>query len=96
MGVLKHALITLDVGSTHGAYIGYEWELGAFHVASGSDPRDLSVSVFPITEAVTQGANEIFTIPSVYYGTYKGDIDALSSGLERLSLLEVTDLERLA
>ena len=65
----------LDVGATHGAYIGYEWELGAFQFASGPDPLDISVSVFPITEAVTQGANEIFTIPSVYYGTYKGDSD---------------------
>jgi hypothetical protein len=65
----------LDSGSGHGAYIGYEWEVGLFHLASGSDPLDITVSVLPITEAVTQGANEIFTIPSVYYGTYKGDVD---------------------
>jgi hypothetical protein len=68
-------LIMLDVGSAHGAYIGYEWELGVFQIASGSDPVDITVSVLPITETLTQGANEIFTIPSVYYGTYKGDSD---------------------
>jgi hypothetical protein len=67
--------IMFDVGSAHGAYIGYEWELGVIQIASGSDPLDITVSVLPITEAVTQGANEIFTIPNVYYGTYKGDVD---------------------
>lgn len=68
-------LVMLDAGSAHGAYIGYEWELGNFQIASGSDARDITVSIFPITEAVTQEANEIFIIPSVYYGTYKGDSD---------------------
>ncbi|MGO8700969.1 MAG: GH36 C-terminal domain-containing protein [Limisphaerales bacterium] len=68
-------LFMLDAGSRHGAYIGYEWELGVFRIASGLDPLDLTVSVLPITEAVTQEANEVFTIPNVYYGTYKGDTD---------------------
>jgi len=67
--------IMFDVNSTHGAYIGYEWELGAFQLATDADPLDITVSILPITEAVPQGANEIFTIPSVYYGTYKGDVD---------------------
>ena len=75
--------IMLDAGSVHGAYIGYEWELGRFHVESGSDPLDMTVSVFPITEAVTQGPNETFAIPSVYYGTYQGDIDAGSNHFKR-------------
>jgi hypothetical protein len=65
----------LDVGSAHGAYVGYEWELGVIQIASGLDPLDLTVFVLPLTEAVTQGAKEIFTIPNVYYGTYKGDSD---------------------
>jgi hypothetical protein len=68
-------LIILDVDTTHGAYIGYEWELGKFQFASSADPLDFSVSVLPITEAVSQGPNETFTIPSVYYGTYQGDAD---------------------
>ena len=68
-------LIMLDVGSMHGMYLGYEWELGGFQVTSGSNPLDITASIQPITENVTQGNNEIFTIPSVYYGTYKGDID---------------------
>lgn len=68
-------LIMLDVGANHGAYIGFEWELGAFQIASGSDPLDIIVSVLPITEPVSRGPNEVFTIPNVYYGTYKGDID---------------------
>jgi len=67
--------IMLDVDSGHGAYIGWEWELGMVRVASASDPLGLTVSVLPITEPVTQDPNEVFTIPNVYYGTYKGDID---------------------
>jgi hypothetical protein len=67
--------IILDVGSAHGLYIGYEWELGGFNVRSFSDPLSISVSAYPITENITQGNNEIFTIPNVYYGTYQGDID---------------------
>jgi hypothetical protein len=67
--------IMLDVDSTHGAYIGYEWELGTFQIGSESDPLDVTVSVLPITEVVTQEADEVLAIPNVYYGTYKGDID---------------------
>ncbi len=67
--------IMLDVASTHGLYIGYEWELGGFTVASGSDPLGITASAYPITENVTQGNNETFTIPDAYYGTYRGDID---------------------
>ena len=67
--------IMLDVGSAHGAYIGYEWELGVIQIASGSNPLDLAVSVLPITEPVTQKANEVFSLPNVYYGAYPGDAD---------------------
>lgn len=75
--------IMFDVGSAHGAYVGYEWELGFFQIASGSDPLDLTTSIFPITEAVRRGPNETFTIPSVYYGTYKGDTDDGSNRFKR-------------
>lgn len=68
-------LMILDVGSTHGMYLGLEWELGGFQVTAGFDPRDVSASVHPITEKVIRGDRAIFTIPSVYYGTYQGDID---------------------
>jgi hypothetical protein len=67
--------IMLDAGSAHGMYLGFEWELGGFQVQSASDPLDITASVHPITEKVTRGNHEVFTIPSVYYGTYKGDID---------------------
>jgi hypothetical protein len=67
--------VMFDAGSSHGAYIGYEWELGALQIASGSEGVDLTVSVLPFTGTVTQEADGLFTIPSVYYGTYKGDPD---------------------
>ena len=67
--------IMLDVGSAHGMYIGYEWELGGFKVTSDKNPLEIIASAYPISENVTQGNNEIFTIPNVYYGTYKGNID---------------------
>lgn len=68
-------LVMLDVGARHGAYIGYEWELGGFTVTSSSDPLEITATVHPLTEFVYQGPNEIFTVPSVYYGTYQGDTD---------------------
>ena len=67
--------IMLDAGAVHGLYIGYEWELGGFTVTSGSDPLAITASAYPLTENVTQTNNEVFVIPSVYYGAYKGDID---------------------
>lgn len=67
--------IMLDVDSNHGLYMGFEWELGGFNVQSGSDPSNITVAAYPITGNVTQGDNQIFTIPNVYYGTYQGDID---------------------
>ena len=68
-------LILLGVGSTHGAYFGFEWELGGFKVASQADPLRLAVSAQPITETVACGKGERFLIPSVYYGVYQGDLD---------------------
>ncbi len=68
-------LIILGVGFTHGAYFGFEWELGGFNVVSQTDPLRMAVSAHPITENVTRGKGEVFVIPSVYYGVYQGDID---------------------
>jgi PKD repeat protein len=68
-------LILLGVGSTHGAYFGFEWELGGFKVASRADPLRLAVSAQPVTEAVSCGKGERFLIPSIYYGVYQGDLD---------------------
>jgi hypothetical protein len=76
-------LIILGVGSTHGAYLGFEWELGGFKVSSQTDPLRMNASVHPITENVTRGKGEVFLIPNVYYGTYRGDIDDGSNRFKR-------------
>ena len=76
-------LIILGVGSTHGAYLGFEWELGGFNVSSQADPLRVSTSIHPITENVTRAKGEVFQIPSVYYGTYRGDIDDGSNRFKR-------------
>ena len=68
-------LIILGAGSTHGAYFGFEWELGGFEVSSLADPLRLAVSAYPVTENLVRTKGEVFLIPSVYYGVYKGDID---------------------
>ncbi|MEI6150619.1 MAG: hypothetical protein WCS01_16095, partial [bacterium] len=68
-------LILLGVGSTHGAYFGFEWELGGFKIASQADQLRLTVSAQPIAEAVSRGKGERFLIPSIYYGVYQGDLD---------------------
>jgi hypothetical protein len=68
-------LVILQAGPVHGAYFGFEWELGGFTVASQADPLRLVVSVNPVTENVKRGPGEEFLVPSVYYGAYKGDID---------------------
>lgn len=73
----------LSVGNAHGFYIGYEWELGSFGFSNGSDPLAIGVTVSPFTENVTQGNNEIFNIPSVYYGTYNGDTDDAGNSFKK-------------
>ena len=76
-------LVMLDAGTMHGAYWGFEWELGGFSAAAGPDPLDIVVSALPLTDDVTSSPHETFTIPSVYYGTYRGDIDDGSNRFKR-------------
>ena len=76
-------LIMLGVGATHGAYIGFEWEVGGFKVSSETDPLRITASVHQITENVTRSKGGVFAIPSVYYCTYKGDIDDGSNRFKR-------------
>ena len=76
-------LVILGVGTRHGAYLGFEWELGGFTVSSASDPLRITASVRPITENVTRSNGSAFRIPSVYYGVYEGDIDAGSNRFKR-------------
>jgi len=73
----------LGVGATHGAYLGFEWEVGGFAVLSETDPLRITASVHPITENVTRSKGGVFAIPSVYYGAYKGDIDDGSNRFKR-------------
>ncbi|MCX6903534.1 MAG: GH36 C-terminal domain-containing protein [Verrucomicrobia bacterium] len=75
--------IMLDVGTRHGAYFGFEWELGGFKLSSQKDALRMTVSAHPITENVIRAIGEMFLIPSVYYGTYQGDIDDGSNRFKR-------------
>ncbi|MDD5704794.1 MAG: GH36 C-terminal domain-containing protein [Kiritimatiellae bacterium] len=75
IGTAAIPLVILNVASNHGAYVGFEWELGGFKLQSQADTPRLKVSVHPITGAATSGKGETFLIPSVYYGAYAGDID---------------------
>lgn len=68
-------LVILQSGAQHGAYFGFEWELGGFKLVSPADPLRLMVSAHPITEDVTRAGGEEFRVPSVYYGVYRGDLD---------------------
>ena len=76
-------LVILGVGTAHGAYLGFEWELGGFKVSSQSDPLRMTASVHPITDNVTRANGQVFLIPSVYYGVYQGDIDDGSNRFKR-------------
>jgi hypothetical protein len=67
--------LLLGVGEKHGAYMGFEWELGGFQVVSAANPHQLTVSAFPVTENVTRLPGATFAMPAVYYGTYQGDLD---------------------
>ena len=82
-------LIILGVGSTHGAYLGFEWELGGFKVSSQTDPLRMTASVHPITENVTRAKGEVLLIPNVYYGTYQGDIDDGSNRFKQIGRAHV-------
>ncbi|MBI5834746.1 MAG: hypothetical protein HZB16_20795 [Armatimonadetes bacterium] len=75
--------ILLGVGEKHGAYFGFEWELGGFRVNSGANPREFGVAVHPVTENVTRAPGATFLVPSVYYGTYQGDLDDGSNRFKR-------------
>ncbi len=76
-------LIMMGVGTKHGAYMGFEWEVGGFGVSSETDPLRITASVHPITETVVRSKGGVFAIPSVYYGTYSGDIDDGSNSFKR-------------
>jgi len=65
----------LGVGEKHGAYFGFEWELGGFRVTSAANPQEFTVAVHPLTEQVTRAPGAVFAIPAVYYGTYQGGLD---------------------
>ena len=67
--------LLLGVGEKHGAYMGFEWELGGFHVVSAANLHQFTVSVFPVTENVTRLPGTMFAMPAVYYGTYQGGLD---------------------
>ena len=66
-------LLLINAGMKHGAYLGFEWELGGFTWDVGV--KQLNCSVLPITQSVTRSPGDVFRIPSVYYGTYQGDLD---------------------
>ncbi len=76
-------LIMLGVGAKHGAYLGFEWELGGFDVYADADPRSFLAAARPITEPVIREAGDSFLVPSVYYGVYQGDIDDGSNRFKR-------------
>lgn len=67
--------VLLGAEGKHGAYLGFEWELGGFQWSTGADPQRLTCAVRPISETVTRAPGGVFLIPSVYYGTYQGDFD---------------------
>ena len=76
-------LIILDVGQKHGAYFGFEWELGGFKVGADTDPLRIAVSAHLIGEPVAREKGGQYLVPSVYYGVYKGDIDDGSNRFKR-------------
>lgn len=71
----------------HGAYVGFEWELGQFRfdVGPGSVglPLDIVVSVKPLTELVTPRSNQTLLVPSTYYGVFVGDLDDGGNSFKR-------------
>ena len=76
-------LVILGVGAKHGAYLGFEWELGGFRISTQADPLRVKAAVYPITDKVTRGPGEALLVPSVYYGVYQGDIDDGSNRFKR-------------
>jgi hypothetical protein len=76
-------LVFLQAGARHGAYFGFEWELGGFDVATQENPLRMAVSARPITETVTRADGRTLVVPSVYYGVYTGDVDDGSNRFKR-------------
>jgi hypothetical protein len=76
-------LLILNAKNTHGLYLGFEWELGGFHLTTADDSLRPTVALRPLTDSVTRNPGTAFLIPSVYYGAYSGDIDDGSNSFKR-------------
>jgi len=65
-----------DVNSSHGLYIGYEWSFGKYTNTTSSNPLIINykASLWD-SGSFTEPDQKILNIPSIYIGTYKGDID---------------------
>jgi hypothetical protein len=79
----KFPLVFFDSGRLHGAYLGYEWEIGNLEVDTDEDPKRPTATARPLTEDVTRAPGDVFSIPSVYYGTYQGDVDDGANSFKR-------------
>ena len=74
-------LAILSAGA-HGMYLGFEWELGSWEVKASESQARASVSVSPISEKLMQASGSNLTFPSVYFGTFNGDVDDGSNSLK--------------
>ena len=74
-------LAILSAGA-HGMYLGFEWELGSWEVKASESQARASVSVSPISEKLMQASGSNLTFPSLYFGTYSGDVDDGSNSLK--------------
>ena len=73
----------LDVGGTHGAYIGYEMDFGHFTTSTAEDPKAVR-TVFQLWDAksFSQAAGTTLPLPGMFYGTYAGDTDRGSNQMK--------------
>ncbi|HWD90830.1 MAG TPA: hypothetical protein VG938_00645, partial [Verrucomicrobiae bacterium] len=76
--------VVMDVGRTHGLYIGYGWDLGQFVNSTGSDPQSV-VTKFNLGDSgeISEEDGKVLNIPYTFYGAYKGDVDDGCNNMKR-------------
>jgi len=73
----------LDVGGTHGAYVGYELDFGKF-TTSTADNAQAVCTVIQLWDSKSfgQATGTTLALPGVFYGTYVGDTDSGSNKMK--------------
>ncbi|MBB6670812.1 GH36 C-terminal domain-containing protein [Cohnella nanjingensis] len=74
----------LDVSGEHGLYFGYVWDFGLYSNRTYGDPLQIHNLFFLGQKgSITEAAGKKLNVPGMFFGAYKGDIDAGSNKMKK-------------